>query len=127
MRPKKSVESKRSEEIKVRYTVSEYLNIVNGADRLSLPLATFVHDISLKGAKNIRIPLPITDQEVIKKVMLYGNNLNQIAKSMNALTKAHAAETRDDIPYLSKKVDELTRKINALNDLLMNRIANPND
>ena len=127
MRPKKSSVDKRSEEIKVRYTPSEYKKIVKQADKLSLPPATFVHDISLKGANNIRIPLPITDQEVIKKVILYGNNLNQIAKSMNALNHTHSAELKDDLPYLSNKVDVLAQRIDELNDLLMSRIANQND
>lgn len=127
MRPKKPESEKRDKEIKVRCKESDYNTFHKKAEKMRLPAATLAHDILIKGINHIKIPLPITDEEVMKKVIQYGNNLNQIAKSMNALNKAHRSELPEDIPYLATKIEGLMSSVDSLTSFLISRNNQVND
>lgn len=86
---------KRQREIKIRLTESEHQKLI---DRSTRPeLAAWIREICLAEKPSARAEIIKTDPALLRQLAGIGNNLNQIARTMNQQARANTAIDRISI------------------------------
>jgi len=81
-RPKKETEEKRSESLRTRFTVAEYLHVRQQAEAAGLTPAEFIRRRAL--GLVVQPPPRRADAALISEINRIGVNVNQLARSVNA-------------------------------------------
>lgn len=76
------MEEKRTKIIKIRTTEAEYLDLKSRCDRAEL--APWMREVCLDKAELKRVKVPKVDPQLLRQLAGIGNNLNQIARVVNA-------------------------------------------
>ncbi|MBD0844266.1 plasmid mobilization relaxosome protein MobC [Streptomyces sp. TRM68416] len=107
--------------LKVSYTEAELTIIREAAARANQALAAWVGDTALKVAKEKVVPVSVDARDLIAELIQarnqasrIGNNVNQIAKALNAdgtVTGDQLAATLDAILKTIQRMDEATRQV----------------
>ncbi len=100
---------KEPRQISFRVSEDEYLKLKQSAETLNMSVATFVK----KKAQGSRLVAPKLDIEsrrsIIRELSHAGNNINQIAKVLNA-----NKESITDLEQLNRKFEEVRKELNSL-------------
>ena len=105
-RPKKEILKKKKNCIMLRLSDPEYELVTNYAKESGYPIAVYARKQVLEGKIEIQCPI-IVDIEELRKLTTefgrVGNNLNQIAKRMNATGNVYKADV-NEVKELMKQV-----------------------
>ncbi|MFE3601378.1 plasmid mobilization relaxosome protein MobC [Streptomyces sp. NPDC059142] len=117
----RDADGRRDNRLKVSYTDTELAIIREAAARDNQALAAWVGDTALKVAKEKVVPVSVDARDVLAELIQsrnqasrIGNNVNQIAKALNAdgtVTGAQIAATLDAIVKAMQRMDEATRQV----------------
>jgi len=81
-RPTKAPNEKRTEQVKIRLTLAEYLHLADQADMADLSLAEYVRRRAL--GYRIQPPASRADQQLLAEINRIGVNINQLARHANS-------------------------------------------
>ncbi|MFF4173656.1 MobC family plasmid mobilization relaxosome protein [Streptomyces sp. NPDC001744] len=114
-------DERRDNRLKVSYTDSELTIVREAAARDNQALAAWVGDAALKVAKEKVVPVSVDARDLVAELIQsrnqasrIGNNVNQIAKALNAdgtVTNAQLAATLDAIVKVVQRMDEATLQV----------------
>ncbi|GHI98182.1 hypothetical protein TPA0906_00480 [Streptomyces olivaceus] len=114
-------DERRDNRLKVSYTDSELTIVREAAERDNQALAAWVGDAALKVAKEKVVPVSVDARDLVAELIQsrnqasrIGNNVNQIAKALNAdgtVTNAQLAATLDAIVKAVQRMDEATLQV----------------
>lgn len=117
----READARRDKRIKISYTDTELTIIREAAARDNQALAAWVGEAALKVAKEKVVPVSVDARDLIAELIQarnqasrIGNNVNQIAKALNAdgaVTGAQLAATMDAILKAIQRMDEATRQV----------------
>ncbi|MFJ2589670.1 plasmid mobilization relaxosome protein MobC [Streptomyces sp. NPDC087538] len=117
----READGRRDNRLKVSYTDTELTIVREAAVRDSQALAAWVGDAALKVAKEKVVPVSVDARDLIAELIQsrnqasrIGNNLNQIARALNAddtVTGAQLAATLDAILKAMQRMDEATLQV----------------
>ncbi|WP_189397508.1 plasmid mobilization relaxosome protein MobC [Streptomyces sp. FBKL.4005] len=120
-RREREAEGTRDNRIKVSYNDSELAIVTEAAARDNQALASWVGATALNVAKEKVVPVSTDSRDVLAELIQarnqasrIGNNVNQIAKALNAagtVTGAQLAATLDAILKSVKRLDEATLQV----------------
>ncbi len=106
---RKEPNRKEQRQINFRVSEDEYLKLKQSAETLNMSVPTFVK----KKAQGTRLVAPKLDFEsrrsIISELSRAGNNINQIAKVLNA-----DKENMTDFEQLNRKFEEVRKELNKL-------------
>ncbi|WP_331718687.1 plasmid mobilization protein [Streptomyces sp. NBC_00212] len=117
----READGRRDNRLKVSYTDTELTIVREAADRDNQALAAWVGDAALNVAKEKVVPVSVDARDLIAELIQarnqasrLGNNVNQIAKALNAdgtVTGAQLAATLDAILKSVRRMDEATLQV----------------
>ncbi|MFC7841893.1 plasmid mobilization relaxosome protein MobC [Streptomyces sp. NPDC057382] len=120
-RREREAAGRRTNRFLVSYNDAELTIVNEAAARDNQALAAWVGDAALKVAKEKVVPVSADARDVLAELIQsrnqasrIGNNLNQIAKALNAdgtVTSAQLAATLDAILKAMQRMDEATRQV----------------
>lgn len=120
-RREREAEGRRTNRFLVSYNDTELAIVTEAAARDNQALASWVSVAALKVAKEKVVPVSVDARDLIAELIQsrnqasrIGNNLNQVAKALNAdgtVTDAQLAATLDAILKAMQRMDEATRQV----------------
>ncbi|MEU9535810.1 plasmid mobilization relaxosome protein MobC [Streptomyces sp. NPDC048213] len=117
----READGRRDKRLKVSYTDTELAIVREAAARDNQALAAWVGDAALKVATEKVVPVSVDARDLVAELIQsrnqasrIGNNVNQIAKALNAdgtVTGAQLATTLDAIVKVLQRMDEATLQV----------------
>jgi len=94
----------------IRLNDTEYELIKSRADEHGLTLGKFIKTAALERKIKVR---KTTDPSLLRELNYVGNNLNQVAKSLNILVNRNQEMNKENLRIVEQLINELNNKILA--------------
>lgn len=114
-RPKKAVGTKHTRSRTIKYTESDDALLMARATKAGMTVAEFVRHMSLNGSLVVRTTViqAQLDEDIIDRLLSHGQDLNRIAKLLNA-TERYEPAGLDTALRLNKRLMKQLKPLNVL-------------